>query len=109
MKRGDVAIADENFGMPADKFVIKQGEQTGSAITTADANDGPHAVVQEHTHQVRGAFAIAAGQEPETFARVARELDLEPKFLEHADAVINRAFVGGWAGRSDEADGIAGI
>src|SRR6267142_1141629 len=109
MERGDVAVSDEHFGMRAYQIVIEQGQQTGSTIAAADANDRLHGGIQEHAHQVGGAFAIAAGKVTETFASMARELDLETEFLKNAHAVIDCSFVGRRTGRRDEADRIAEI
>ncbi|MNL33235.1 hypothetical protein D3C87_1551320 [compost metagenome] len=62
VQRGDVAVADERFGVTAQQLEIDVIEQPRRAITTAQANDRIDLVIGERRVQVVEADLIAASQ-----------------------------------------------
>ncbi|MNE49538.1 hypothetical protein D3C80_1440630 [compost metagenome] len=62
MQRGDVAVANERFGVITQQPEIDAIEQPGRAVTTAQADDRIDVIVGECAVQVIESYIIATGQ-----------------------------------------------
>ena len=104
---GDVAVADEDFGVGADDPVIEPRQEPRGAVAAADAEDGLDCAVGEQLHQVAGAVAVAAGEEAPPSADVGGELGLEAEAFEDGYGAVNVLGVRRGAGGGDDSDRVA--
>jgi len=95
VQAGDVAAADEDFGMLFDGRVIKEGQEAGRAVTTAQAEDGFDLTVKKHFHEVGGARRIAPARKPRRWRTFGASLGWKPSF---ASALTERSMARGSGG-----------
>jgi hypothetical protein len=107
VKRGDVAVADEDLGVGADGPVVQKREESGSAIAAADADYGLYLAVSEHPHQITRAVAVAAGEEAPALADVGSKLGFEAEALEDGNGAVDVLRVRRRARGRDNPDGVA--
>ena len=107
MQRGDVTVADEDFGVGADGPVVQPRQEARGAVAAAHADNGLHLAVREHLHEVARAVAVVAGKESPTLADIKSELRFEAEALEDGDGAVDVLGIRRRACGCNDSDGVA--
>jgi hypothetical protein len=104
---GDVAVAQKDFRVPANQFVVDSVEQMTAAVTAADGEHGLHFGVAEHPVQVGQSLFDGARHVPGAPSYVRPELGAQPEVLDGAAGEDEAVGVRDIGCRSDEPDRVS--
>jgi hypothetical protein len=86
---GDITVAEEDFRICPQNFIIEQTQQPSRPIASAQTEDGANGRIGEGVHEVRSALMVASRQESATFPHIRGKLWFKAKLLHSGKRTVN--------------------